>query len=225
MVDGPQYTPPPPGGGGPSQADIDRQRELEDFQMAMSEANYNLSKKQFSWTKDQAEERKANIASSMAEIEKMFGEREPMYGRLAGESRALNLEQLGVYEKDAAREMNFALARAGNVGGSVEVDRNRDLAEKMGLGVASIEQHAQGQADTLRAQDQQLRGSLMGLAASGGITGDMTGRQGTQALQGLSRTANYMPNMGQTFEGLSSNIGTAGKGGFNQQQQNQFSFG
>lgn len=216
------WTPPPPPGSSSTDGQFE---ELEAFQMEMAEKNYALSQASFDYTKEQNEERKANIAASMSEIEKMFAERSPLYDKLSGESRALNIEQLKDYEKDAARELNFSLARAGNVGGSVEVDRNRDLAEKMGLGVAGIEQHAQGQADTLRAQDQQLRGSLMGLAASGGITGDMTGRQGTQALQGLSRTASYMPNMQQTFQGLSSDIGTAGQGGFGQNNQNQFSFG
>lgn len=181
--------------------------------LALQEDTLALSKAQFDWQRQQAKERKANIAESMAAIDEIFTGRAPIYDQLKQESMGLNMEQLNRLEADAARDLNFALARSGNTGGSVEIDKNRRMAEQMGIGAAGVEQFAQSQADKLKAQDEGLRGAMLGLAASGGVSGTQVGGAARSAISGLGGTALYAPQLNQTFQGLSSNIGAAGQAG------------
>lgn len=170
----------------------------------------DLSRRIFEYQQGQDRERKDNIRSSLEKLRTIFGKRDPVYNELRGKSLELNRARLEELNEDAARNTRFALARAGNIGGSTEVDKNRELAERMGLGTAQAEIYAQSQADQLRAQDDALRGSLGAMAATGGITGNQIGSQARSALSGLRGTPGYMQNMDNTFAGIASQIGAAG---------------
>jgi hypothetical protein len=187
----------------------------------IAQASLDLAKKQFEWQKQQAEERKRNIRESMASIDELFSGRGGIHDLLQEESRMLNMGQLGDLSEEADRQTNFSLARAGTTGGSAEIGLNQELARRMGLGTAQAEIYAQSQADQLKAQDEALRGSLMGLAGSGGVTGQMVRGAGADALKGLSGTAAFMPNINNTFAGLTQNIGTAGQQQSGQSLQSQ----
>lgn len=179
-------------------------------QKALADRDYALSEAIFKYNQDQDQLRKDNVQESMAEIKRLFGDRAGLYGQLGKESMALNKRRLGELQEDASRNLNFSLARAGNVGGSTEVDKNRELAEKMGLGLGQAEIFAQSQADQMRAQDEALRSSLNSLAASGAVSGGQVGSQAKSALSGLRGTAGYMGGIDNTFGGLSGQIGAAG---------------
>lgn len=187
-------------------------------QMALSEASLALAGEQFDYQKTKDAERLKNIQDSMGQIKNIFGGRQPTYDALRGDSFRLNERRLDELNTDAGRNLNFALARAGNTGGSVEVDKNKELAQKMGLGVGQAEIFAQGQADALKAQDDALKGSLQGLAASGAVGGASMAANARGATRGRSGTAQYVPQQDNTFQGLSNRIGTA------QTQQNSGGF-
>jgi len=179
-------------------------------QLRHMQKSYELSKAIFDYQKRQDDIRKKNVEDSLAKIKELFGARSPIYNQLRQESMELNRGRLEELEQDASRNTRFALARAGNVGGSTEVDKNAELAEKMGLGLGQAEIYAQGQADQLKAQDEALRTSLSTMAASGAVTGNQLGAQGRSALSGLRGTASYMRDMDNTFAGLTNQIGAAG---------------
>ena len=177
--------------------------------LGLSQESLDLAREQFGYQKQKDAERLQNIQDSMASIKDVFGGRAPTYDALKGESFKLNERRLNELQTDAGRNLNFSLARAGNTGGSVEVDKNRELAEKMGLGVGQAEIFAQGQADQLKAQDDALKSSLQGLAASGAVGGAAMAGNARGATQGRQGTAQYTPQIENTFQGLSQNIGQA----------------
>jgi len=177
--------------------------------LGISEASLELAREQFDYQKGRDEDKTKNIEESMSSIKGIFEGRNPIYDTLKAESYQLNQERLTDLQDDAGRDMNFALARAGNVGGSVEIDKNKEMAERMGLGMANAEMYAQSQADELRAQDEQLKGSLMGLASSGAVKGDIASNLATQSTRGRNGTANFTPNINNTFANMSSGIGGA----------------
>ena len=194
-------------------------------QMGNAERDYELSKEIFGYNKAQDDLRKKNVGDSMAEIKTIFDGRAPIYGNLRDESYGLNEARLTDLQGDAERNTRFALARAGNIGGSTEVDKNREMAEKMGLGIGQAEIYAQGQSDQLRAQDESLRSSLSSMAATGGLTGSQVGAQGKAALSGLKGNASYMRNIDNTFDNTSGTIGSAGKKNVQQPRTSSTQFG
>ena len=182
---------------------------IQKQQLALAEEQFGLSQEQFAYTQEQEAIKQQNIADAFASVGGVFDKRAPKYTQLRNESKALNMENLYNLTNDARQNTEFALARAGNTGGSVAADVNFDLAEKFGLAVGGIEQHAQGQADQLKSQDSALRASLNSLAASGGVSGSVASNLAGQSLNGLSNVATYAPNLNSTFQGVSAGIGAA----------------
>ena len=201
--------PQPPGGAlDPNQGQIPL-LQFPEFDDTIAKESLALSQEQFEYTKQQEAIKQQNIADALAGVSDLFGKREPTYKALENESKALNMENLYDLENDATQELSFALARSGNTGGSVEGDKNFDLAQKMGLAVGQVEQFAKGQGNQLRAQDSALRASLNSLAATGGVTGSAASSLAGQSLNGLQGVATYAPNLNNSFSGLTSGIGGA----------------
>ena len=195
------------------QAQADNAQGQADAQYAeqtgLTQESLALARDQFQYQKTKDLERLANIGDSMASIKEIFGGRQPTYDALRGESFNLNERRLNELQTDAGRDLNFNLARSGTTGGSVEVDKNKELAQKMGLGIGQAEIFAQGQADQLKAQDDALKSSLQGLAASGAVTGAGMAGNARSATQGRQGTAQYVQGQDNTFAGLSDRIGGA----------------
>ena len=180
-----------------------------EFDDTIAKEQLALSQEQFAYTKQQEALKQSNIASALKGVTGIFDKRQPIYDKLKNDSMALNMENLYNVKQEAAQDLNFAMARSGNVGGSVAADKNADLAEKMGLAVGGVEQFAQGQSDALRAQDSQLRASLQSLATTGAVGGQTASNMAGNALSGLNGVAQYAPGLENSFQGLSSGIGAA----------------
>jgi hypothetical protein len=80
-------------------------------------------------------------------------------------------EQLGSelvrQKRDAARNLKFSLAKAGQTGGSQAVDANYRLGEEFQRGALQNERNVQGGVASLRGADEQARNNLLALADSG----------------------------------------------------------
>jgi hypothetical protein len=67
----------------------------------------------------------------------------------------------------ADRELKFANARSGTIGGSLQVDQNRQLGQDYQEGVLNVGRKAQAGMADLRAADEQGRITLTSLAQNG----------------------------------------------------------
>ncbi len=65
------------------------------------------------------------------------------------------------------RELKFALARGGNIGGSTQRDQQKVLAEDYTKGLLQVQSKALGAGAQLEAADQDARARLISLATSG----------------------------------------------------------
>jgi hypothetical protein len=72
---------------------------------------------------------------------------------------------------NADRDLRFALARSGQVGGSVQVDKNRDLGEEYQRGILEAARRSQAGMANLKSADAQSRLNLTALAQNGLSTG------------------------------------------------------
>ncbi len=77
-------------------------------------------------------------------------------------TRDLN-EQKGIND----RQLAFALARNGQIGGSVQVDRQAQFGRDYSKGLLEVDRRARGFGAELEAADQDARGRLIQLATTG----------------------------------------------------------
>lgn len=119
----------------------------------------------------QAEEarRQAAIAQTQRNIERVFAapEREADISKFLDATRGYYREDANRQQGDAARNLQFALARTGQTGGAYDVDTNRRLGETYQRGLLEADRRAQSAAANLRASDQQSKQNLLALAQSG----------------------------------------------------------
>lgn len=104
----------------------------------------------------------------------------------------------------AAREMKFALARTGQAGSQVAIDKGGDLTRQYNEGALKVSRAAQQAGARLRAADQETQSQLIGMAQSGLEIGNAS----ALAMSGmrnnfLAAKAEAVPEgLGQAFSGL-----------------------
>lgn len=114
-----------------------------------------------------------------------LAERKALYGRIASDSRQLQLDDLTKQKDVASRETEFDLARRGLTGGSRQIDATRDIGDQFNKGVLQAETQAQGVANTAEAADEKTRISLIN-----GIRGGMDQADAVSgALNAMSNSA------------------------------------
>jgi len=115
-------------------------------------------------------QRQAEITGAQRRIEGIFSspEREQQYNDFVASQRGYLQSDLNRTHADAQRQTKFATARSGLSGGSVDVDRNRLLAETYLRGTAEAERKAQNAGAELRGQDQASKQGLLSQALAGG---------------------------------------------------------
>lgn len=131
------------------------------------------------------EERQAKIKAAIAKIDAIFSspQRESQYADYLGARRGMYTDEVNRQQKDAVRNSKFALARAGQTGGSLAVDTGRRQGQTYTRGLLDAERLAQGDEAGLRGMDQQSRLALIQMAQSGldattGVTNAATALQG-----------------------------------------------
>lgn len=115
------------------------------------------------------QDRQASIGRTQSAVNAVFNDpkREGDIADYIAAMRGLGTQDLDRQKKETDRNLRFALARGGLIGGSTQIDQAREFGETYGRGKLDIERRAQGAGAELRAADQDARGRLISLATSG----------------------------------------------------------
>ncbi len=128
------------------------------------------------------DERQAEITRSTEAIDAAFGGRGAQQQEFVNSLREFLTGDVRRQQKVSSRRSKFALARSGLSGGSQAVDQGRTLAEEFTEGLLKAERGAQGGLADLKAQDEQARLQLLGLAQTGLKAGTAASRA-SEAIQ------------------------------------------
>lgn len=115
------------------------------------------------------DERKAQIQQTTAMVNSIYDNpnREQSIQDFIGATRDGWTKDLERQQADHMRKEKFALARSGQIGGSLQVDRAQDSGERFTDAMLDIERSSQQHGQRIRDEDQQQRMSLVGLVNSG----------------------------------------------------------
>lgn len=149
--------------------------------------------------------RMANIDAAINAINKLFGSRAGIYDKYRDATFKLNRDALNEGYTDARQQLGFALARAGQSGGSTDTDKHSDLLNQLNKGILQAQNYADDAAMGLRAQDDSMRSMLMGLAS----TGSVSPGQISSGVNFSTPAPVYAPELSQVFNGISDNVGRA----------------
>lgn len=114
-------------------------------------------------------ERQAAIRQAQMAINQVFNDprREADIADFVSAMRTFRMQDLDRQKAETDRQLRFALARGGLIGGSTQLDQQKAFGEQYARGVLDIERGAQGAGAELRAADQDARGRLISLATQG----------------------------------------------------------
>lgn len=109
------------------------------------------------------------IRNTQGAVNRVFEspERQADIGNYVGALRDYYTGDLNEQKTNTDRELKFALARGGQVGGSVQVDKTRDVNRDYAKGLLKVDRKARGAGAELESADQDARSRLLGLATSG----------------------------------------------------------
>lgn len=132
-------------------------------------------------------------------------ERQQQYTDLARNTTNFYQQELDRQQTNAARNLKFALARGGQLGGSVQADQSGVLGRDYTRGLLSAQQRGLTAADQLRAADQSSKAQLYNEAQSG-LDSGTAARMATEALTGNLASAQdnaQVNQLGDMFGNLS----------------------
>jgi len=154
----------------------------------------------------QEEERRANIEAAQKMLESIFNspQRQQEIQQYIDAQRGLLQSDLNRTKDEQDRQLKFALARGGLAGGSVDIDKNQNLAEMYVRGLIEAERKAQGAGATLQADDQAAKHSLFAQVASG-LDATTASQNAAQALRTNVALARTDANVG-AFDTLFGNL-------------------
>lgn len=115
------------------------------------------------------EARQAAIRNTQTAVNGVFDgpQRAGDIADFVGATRQFYTDDLNRSKADTDRELRFALARGGLIGGSTQVDQQKKFGEAYGRGLLDVERRAQGAGASVEAADQDARARLISLATSG----------------------------------------------------------
>lgn len=114
-------------------------------------------------------ERMAAIAAAQGQVNAVFNSpaREAEIERAVAGSRDLGTRELNRQKANTDRQLRFALARNGQIGGSTQIDQGRVFGEDYARALLGVEREAQGMGARIRGADQDARSRLITLATAG----------------------------------------------------------
>ncbi|TMN18469.1 hypothetical protein [Pseudoxanthomonas sp. X-1] len=114
-------------------------------------------------------ERQARIAATQAAVNNVFNSsgRAADIADVVNATRDYYTDQLNTQKASSDRDLLFSLARGGLIGGSANIDLQRDQNKAYNSGLLDVERRAQGAGSDLQAADQTARANLISLATSG----------------------------------------------------------
>lgn len=152
------------------------------------------------------EKRRAEIKAAQQRIEGIFSSpaRQQQYADYVAAQRGYLQNALDRSHKDNVLQTKFATARSGLSGGSVDVDRNRKLAELYLQGIAEAERKAQNSGAELMAQDQQAKQQLFSSILAGGdaTTAAQNAAQMIRTNSALAKQDSYVNAFDSLFGGF-----------------------
>lgn len=130
------------------------------------------------------EARQRQIAQSTAQINSIFDDpsRTSQYDQLAKDTTSYYTNQLDQQKAKNDRQLRFAVARNGQVGGSVQTDLGTQAGKDYLQGVLEAQRRGLAAGASLRSQDEQSRANLIA-AAQGGLDATSAASQAASALQ------------------------------------------
>jgi len=113
--------------------------------------------------------RMAAIKATQSRVNSVFDNpaRQAEIQKFISDLRTFKLGDLNDNKAIADRQLTFSLARNGQLGGSTQIDQQRDLGKTYQRGVLDIDRQALGAGAQLSAADQDARARLISLATSG----------------------------------------------------------
>lgn len=113
--------------------------------------------------------RQAAIAATQGRVNAVFDSpaRDAEIERAVAGRRDLDTRELNREKGNTDRQLKFALARNGQIGGSTQIDKGTEFAEAYARGLLNVERGAQGFGAGIRGADQDARARLISLATAG----------------------------------------------------------
>jgi hypothetical protein len=154
----------------------------------------------------QERQRQEAIRSGTERVRSTFAspERQAQIGEFVNATRSLLTGELNKQQGQAVRGNKFALARSGQLGGSLQVDRSRQLGETYGRGLLEAERRAQSAGADLRGADEDAQARLIGLV-QGGLDATTAAQQAAQSMRSnlaagsATRSVNDLGNVFGSF--------------------------
>ncbi len=158
---------------------------------------------------EQAEARRqAAIRNTQSRVNAAFDspERQADIADFVGATRDYLTRDLNTQKGTADRELKFALARGGLVGGSTQVDQQTKLGEDYSRGILQADQRARGAGAEIEASDQDARARLISLATSGldATTGASQAAAAMRSNLQAGQSTSTAQGMGDFFAGFGS---------------------
>lgn len=171
----------------------------------MSGSPDNSASKQ---AQQQETQRQAVIAGTQSRVNQVFDSprRKRDISDFVSAVRDRAMQDLNRQQADTSRELRFALARGGQIGGSVDNDQNRRLADDYNRGLINVENRALGAGSQVEAADQDARARLIQLATSGldATTGAQQAASAMRSSIGSAQADAYGQQLGDQFGAIGS---------------------
>ncbi|MGH8032031.1 MAG: hypothetical protein ACREO8_06605 [Luteimonas sp.] len=113
--------------------------------------------------------RQAAIARTQGAVNQVFDDpkRKADIADYVGATRQYLTRDLDEQKVKTDRELTFSLARSGNTGGSLQVDKQAQFGRDYSKGLLQVDRTARGDGADLEAADQDARARLIQLSTSG----------------------------------------------------------
>lgn len=151
--------------------------------------------------------RLAAIQGTQARVNQVFDspQRAAEIQQLVNAVRDFKLTDLNDQKAVADRQLQFALARKGQTGGSTQIDRAKQLGKDYQRGVLDVDRQASGVGASVSAADQDARARLISLATSGmdATTGAQQAGQALRSNLESTRSTAMTEGAGQFFGSVS----------------------
>lgn len=148
-------------------------------------------------------QRQAAILDATNRVRGIFGgpQREASIGELVAATRAMLAGDLNQQAQRTNRRNRFDLARTGLFGGSLQADRQRQLAEAYGRGLMAVEGRAQDAGQRVRDADEATQARILGMVQDGldMTTGSQQAAQGLRSNLAAGRSAEMVQGLGDAF--------------------------
>ncbi len=164
-------------------------------------------KRQEQAAKDAEAKRKADQAKNDKNINNMFDKRAGQFDTYGNQLYAHNKKEFDTNADQARQQTNFALARSGNQGGSVNADTSASLEEMYQNGLTNLRSGSTDSAQQLKQQDNQMRNNLLQMSAAG----QYSSAYKPQTVGQSTTMTNLNSGVGNQFNSLLGGIGGASK--------------